>query len=64
MQAPEIKRVSGATQVEQASKGWSPTGNADEWKNRCTADGLTEPTVAPWLDRGFTLVVGAWSWAD
>lgn len=32
MQAPEIKRVPGAAQVEQASKGWSPTGNPDEWK--------------------------------
>lgn len=45
MQAPEIKRVPGATQVEQASKGWSPTGNADEWK---IAVRLTGSLNRPW----------------
>jgi hypothetical protein len=45
MQAPEIKRVPGATQVERASKGWSPTGNADEWK---IALRLTGSPNRPW----------------
>lgn len=45
MQAPEIKRAPGATQVEQASKGWSPTGNADEWK---IAVRLTGSPNRPW----------------